>query len=692
MTPLEAEAHLAAIVQASDDAVVSTDRRGRVTSWNAGAERMSGVPAAAVLGRPVGVVVPAAGAGQEHEILERVVTGQVTERLETSWRRPDGVVVRVELTFAPIGAASGVTGVSVVGRDVSARHAAERALRASSERLRLVVETSPDPFVAMDEHGCISGWNRASETTFGWAADEVIGRPLGATLIPERLRGGHEAGHRRVVATGHSALAGRPLELAALHRDGFELPVELTLVPVQVAGRPVFHAFMRDLRPRREAERVEREAQAERLRRAGTDELTGLPNRRRVRELGDEALAAGGGLAVALVDVARFHALNDALGRAAGDQVLRGVAAALGRALPDGAVVGRLEADCFALLLAGPAEEAVAALGDALAAAQAGSITVGDLALAVELVAGVATAPRDGDGAERLLTSAERALRAAKATRSGLERYDEARDGVDPASLPIVTELRDGLERGELVMHFQPQLDLATGRIAGAEALVRWQHPTRGLLAPGAFLPAVEQSGLMRRLTATGLDQALAACRRWLDAGIDMPVSVNLSVLNLLDMDIAHDVARLLARHGVPPGRLRLEITEDTLMADPERSGAVLAGIDAMGVALAIDDFGTGHSSLAYLQRLPVDELKVDRCFVAEMARGANAAIVRAAVELGHALGLRVVVEGVEDEATLAALTGLGADLAQGYLVGRPMPVDALLALVAGDPLPAGAP
>jgi EAL domain-containing protein (putative c-di-GMP-specific phosphodiesterase class I) len=192
------------------------------------------------------------------------------------------------------------------------------------------------------------------------------------------------------------------------------------------------------------------------------------------------------------------------------------------------------------------------------------------------------------------------------------------------------------------------QLDLATGRIVSAEALVRWAHPERGLLLPGAFLPRVEQAGLMRRITTRALDRRSPRAARGATAGLHVPVAVNLSVLNLLDMEIAYEVARLLGRHALSADHLRLEITEDTLMADPERAGAVLAGLDAMGVDLAIDDFGTGHSSLAYLQRLPVEELKIDRCFVGDLDHGANAAIVRATIDLGHALGLRVVAEGVE--------------------------------------------
>jgi PAS domain S-box-containing protein/diguanylate cyclase (GGDEF)-like protein len=799
MSPGQAEAQLAALIGATDDAIVATDAAGRITSFSPGAERLCGVRAQDVVGRRADTVVPVEGAERARELLACVAGGGGPTRLETHWPAPDGRVLRIELALAPIHGTDGIEGVSIVGRDVTARHAAERALRESRERARIVVESAPDPFVAMDEAGRIAGWNAASERMFGWSQEEALGRPLADVVPAHRAR--LEEDRLRVVADGPRPSDGAPLELVARHRDGTSFPVELALVPVRMGGRWVFNGFVRDLRlrdeaerarrrlaaivestgdavlaedaegritswnegaerlfgwpaeevvgrsfelvvppgarsgaremrarvlagehleqveapgrhrdgtplevaltmspvraegrgivgvsviardigPRRRADRAERAAQAERLRRATLDELTGLPSRRGFAEHVEQAVRAGAAATVAVVDVARFHALNDALGRAGGDAVLRAVAAALTAALP-GAVLGRLEADRFAVLLTCGPDAAADVLAEALDLVQAGGVVLDDLTLDVDLAAGYAGVAGDGTGAEELVGRAERALRTAKARRTGLERYDGPRDDVEARAVPFAAELRGALERDELVMHFQPQLDLATGRIVSAEALVRWQHPERGLLLPGAFLPRVEQAGLMRRITIRALDRALAACRAWREGGLRVPVAVNLSVLNLLDMEIAYEVARLLGRHALSADHLRLEITEDTLMADPERAGAVLAGLDAMGVDLAIDDFGTGHSSLAYLQRLPVEELKIDRCFVGELDHGANAAIVRATIDLGHALGLRVVAEGVESAGTLAALTGMGCDLAQGFHIGRPVPADALAA------------
>ncbi len=280
-----------------------------------------------------------------------------------------------------------------------------------------------------------------------------------------------------------------------------------------------------------------------------------------------------------------------------------------------------------------------------------------------------------------LVRRATLALRAAKRERTGHRVYDEGVGDVGPERLALAGELSRAFERGEIGFEYQPQVDLRTGELIGAEALVRWNHPERGLISPGEFLPLIEQGPLVRRLTLTALDQALRAARSWRDAGLAPTVAVNLSVLNLLDLGIAHDVARLLGERGVPPHGLKLEVTEEALMFDPARSTAVLGGLHAMGVALAVDDFGTGYSSLSYLQRLPLDEIKIDRCFIRQIVENPrDAAIVRSVVDLAGHLGLRAVAEGIETPQQQEAVLEAGCEAAQGFLIGRPMPADALLA------------
>jgi EAL domain-containing protein (putative c-di-GMP-specific phosphodiesterase class I) len=285
---------------------------------------------------------------------------------------------------------------------------------------------------------------------------------------------------------------------------------------------------------------------------------------------------------------------------------------------------------------------------------------------------------------QELLRCADIAMYAAKSGREGVHVYVP-----DPSSgtgdrLRTMEELRTALTDGQLEVHLQPQVSLEDGRVVGAEALVRWNHPTRGLLSPADLLPAAEQAGLLRPLTDTVLELALAAAARWYSVR-SVPVSVNLSAANVTDLDLPGKVALALIRHSLPARALTLELVEDTLMADPERGRQVLGELRRLGVRTSIDDYGTGYSSLAYLRHLPADELKLDRSLTADVHCDRRAAaIVRHTVALAHDLGLRLVAEGVEDAPTATALADLGCDVAQGYAVARPMPVDAFLGWLSG--------
>jgi EAL domain-containing protein (putative c-di-GMP-specific phosphodiesterase class I) len=306
--------------------------------------------------------------------------------------------------------------------------------------------------------------------------------------------------------------------------------------------------------------------------------------------------------------------------------------------------------------------------------------TVEGTRLHVGVSIGVATAPVPAATVQELLRCADVAMYAAKSSRDGVRAYvPDPRSGTGDR-LHTMEELRTALEEGgQLLVHLQPQVDLAGGRVVGAEALVRWQHPTRGLLSPADLLPAAEQAGLLRPLADAVLELSLAAAARWWPDR-RVPVSVNLSAADVTDLDLPAKVARALARHGLPPAALTLELVEDTLMADPERGRTVLGELRRLGVRTSIDDYGTGYSSLAYLRHLPADELKLDRSLTLDVDCDPRAAaIIRHTVALAHDLGLTLVAEGVEDAGTQAALAALGCDAAQGYGIARPMPVEAFL-------------
>jgi diguanylate cyclase len=415
---------------------------------------------------------------------------------------------------------------------------------------------------------------------------------------------------------------------------------------------------------------------------ARTDELTGLANRRALLLEGERVLASASArhpAALLLLDLDGFKEVNDSLGHHAGDQLLRQMGPRLQAGLRPGDLLARLGGDEFAVLIPEGGLDEAQARAERLREIVLAPFTVEGVRLHVGVSIGVATAPVPAATVIELLRCADVAMYAAKAGREGVHVYVPDPQGGTGDRLRTMEELRTALESDELVVYLQPQIDLADGRVAGSEALVRWNHPTRGLLSPAQLLPAAEQAGLLRPLTDTVLELALTAAARWWPRRA-VPVSVNLSAANVSDLDLPGKVAQALMRHGLPPEALTLELVEDTLMADPERGRAVLGELRRLGVRTSIDDYGTGYSSLAYLRHLPADELKLDRSLTADVGADSRAAaIVEHTVALAHALGLRLVAEGVEDDATGAVLAALGCDVAQGYAIARPMPVEDFL-------------
>ncbi|HEX4493608.1 MAG TPA: EAL domain-containing protein [Acidimicrobiia bacterium] len=417
---------------------------------------------------------------------------------------------------------------------------------------------------------------------------------------------------------------------------------------------------------------------------AAHDPLTDLVNRARFDELTTEALreveSRRGHVAVLLVDVDRFKDVNDVLGHACGDIVLQELGRRLQDAIP-GATVARLGGDEFAVLL-----RTVTAAPAALDAAQRAlsvfrrPITVDGLPVELDASIGVAVAPAHGTTAAALMQRADIAMYVAKRTHSGAELFAIDQDSSSRTRLTMLGELRHAIETGELVLYYQPQLELRTGAIRGFEALVRWNHPVRGVLAPAEFLPLAEHTGLVRPLTRRVLELAARQSAAWRADGVALPISVNLSASNLHDTELPKLVRLLLEAHRLPNDAFNFEITESTIMHDSVRAVEVVKSLRALGARISIDDFGTGYSSFAYLQQLAVDEIKVDMSFVLEMVDNADdATIVRTTIALGHSLRLEVVAEGVETSEALVMLREMGCDLAQGYWLSRPLPaVEAL--------------
>ncbi|MFZ0161344.1 MAG: EAL domain-containing protein [Kineosporiaceae bacterium] len=564
------------------------------------------------------------------------------------------------------------------------RHRAEQRI---GSRYRALVDQSTDLVMVTDLTGRL--------TYLSPSAERFITGDLGLTECHHLAELVHPHDRDAAPATAAAAVAADDTHTGLFaarlgHADTwrhFELLVrDLTDDPcvggVVVSGRDV----------------TERQAlQRELTRQAMHDSLTGLPNRVLLAERFAQALAGApeGGAGLLLIDLDRFKEINDTLGHPMGDALLTRIGPRLASVLLEGDTVARLGGDEFAVLLpAAGSIDAAMSVAETLRAALTEAFVVDTVELQVEASIGVVVSGVHGDDAATLLQRADVAMYVAKSRGIGVFCYDPDCDDHHPDRLALLGDLRRALDGDELVLHFQPQVSLSTREVCGAEALVRWNHPERGLLAPDAFIPLAEHTGLIGPLTYHVLDLALGQARRWLDAGCPIRISVNLSSRNLLDDALDTRVADLLQHHGVPADLLLLEVTESAIMSEPVRAAEVLNRLHDQGIRISIDDFGAGYTSLAQLNHLPVHELKVDRSFVITMTEDrSNDMIVRSVVDLGHNLGLSTVAEGVETAEALATLTGYGCDVAQGYHLSRPLPIEEFdrwraAAQIAPAPLP----
>jgi diguanylate cyclase (GGDEF)-like protein/PAS domain S-box-containing protein len=414
------------------------------------------------------------------------------------------------------------------------------------------------------------------------------------------------------------------------------------------------------------------------------DPLTGLANRTLFGERIERALEAaqpnGNLVAVMVMDMDRFKEVNDSLGHHAGDELLREVASRLTGALRSSDPIARIGGDEFGILLPSPSGYAdVTAAVERLVDSLEEPIGVEGLPIVVEASIGIALFPDDGADIETLLRAADVAMYTAKEEKAGYAFFDGNTRQLDLARLTLVGELRRALEKRELILHYQPQARLSDGTVGSVEALLRWNHPERGLIPPAEFIPLAQQTGLIRPLTLYVMGEAIRQCREWEHEGHRLSVAVNVSARNLLDIEFPKQVQELLDAWQLDAARLEVEITEDAVLTNPVRTKAILDELAEMGVRLSIDDFGTGYSSLAYLKRLPITQIKIDRSFVMGMATNEDdATIVRSTIDLGRNLGLDVVAEGVEAEAIWKELRALGCTIAQGYYLSRPLPPEEL--------------
>jgi diguanylate cyclase (GGDEF)-like protein len=529
--------------------------------------------------------------------------------------------------------------------------------------LGLLVFTASDIAYALRVAG--NAYEVGTPVDAGWA--------IGLTLIAVWVDGTA----RPDLAPGHPATGGKTLVVpavataAALGVLVMGSRMHVSILAVSLAGATLLLAAMRTQLAFQQLMRM-----SDVHNQARTDELTGLPNRRALYEDVPKRLLAGEGRrALFLLDLDRFKEVNDSLGHDVGDRLLIQVGVRLTEQLRAGDLLARLGGDEFAILLEGCGHAEAAAMAVRLRQVLAEPFTLEGIALQTDVSIGISLFPDQGQDLRVLLRKADMAMYKAKNARNGHRVYTNADDIHGDDRLRTLQELRQALATDELVLHYQPKIDLATGEVHGVEALVRWNHPSRGLLFPDAFLLLVEESGLMPALTWIVLEKALDQAATWRSEGRALTVAVNMSASCLVDADLPGRIGAMIRARGLPRDVLLVEITEEFLMDDRERARTILARLHQDGVRIAVDDFGTGYSSLAYLRDLPIHELKLDKSFVFPMADDVRAAaLVASTIDLAHSLDLRMVAEGVESDLAYAELARYGCDTAQGYLMSRPLP------------------
>jgi diguanylate cyclase (GGDEF)-like protein/PAS domain S-box-containing protein len=555
-------------------------------------------------------------------------------------------------------------------RDITERREAEEALRESEEQFRLIQESALDAIITMNADGEITSWNPQAETIFGWTRDEAVGRPLAETLIPERHRETHKRGLERVIATGEGPILNKRTEVTALDRAGREFPVELAVVPLYRGESVSFCAFVRDISERKKAEETIRHL-------AYHDVLTGLPNRvlfeERLRLALAQARRSRTKVAVMFLDLDRFKLVNDTVGHTGGDQLLQEVAGEFSETIREGDTVARVGGDEFTFLLPGieRAEDATAAAERILQRVRKPR-TVAGQEFRVTTSIGITVFPRDGGTADILMRNADTAMyRAKERGRDNYQLYTPAMKASLQEMLALENDLSHALERNELFVLYQPLVSIDSGSIVGGEALLRWQHPQRGLVGPEEFIPLAEETGLIGPIGEWVLQTACQQAKEWHDSDLSpIRITVNVSARQIEQPGLVRAVADVLADTGLPPQRLQLELTEGAVMRQVDSVTSALAKLRSMGVGISVDDFGTGYSSLGYLKRFPIETIKIDRTFVRDVATDQNdAAIVTTVIAMARGLNLRVVAEGVETEAQLGFLRENKCDEFQGFLV-----------------------
>jgi len=670
---------LSSAVEQAADSILITDRDGVIEYVNPACEVLTGYTRQELLGQSTRLLKSGRHNEQFYRTLwQTIVDGHAFQAVFIN-RKKSGELYYEEKIITPIKDAAGViTHFVAAGRDITERRRAEEV----QSRLAAIIEATTDLVGTVTVDGSYLYLNQAGRTMLEFSVTEpVTGLHISACHTQEAsaviLNEAIPRAIKQGVWSGESAL---------LSRNGREIPVSQVILAHKAPDGSVDYLSMiaRDV--------SERKAQTAALEyQANHDALTALPNRNLLNDRLRQAILAAQrdhhSLALLVLDLDRFKEVNDTLGHHYGDLLLKEVGPRLRAALRESDTVTRLGGDEFAMLLPTADQEGAVMTAQKILHTLTKPFTLDELALDVEASIGVALFPEHGLDAETILRRADVAMYMAKQAGSGYALYASEHDQYSHRRLSLMGELRHAIERQQLFLHYQPTLHLKSGQVVGVEALLRWRHPKYGLVPPDQFIPLAEQTGLIKPVTELVINAALGQCRAWLRKGITLSVSVNLSARSLHDPTFADQIDKRLLEYGIAPRLLEMEITESAIMADPDRAMEILSSLSIMGVRLAIDDFGVGHSSLAYLKKLPVHDIKIDKSFVMNMAEDPDdVMIVRSIIDLGHNQGLKVIAEGVQSQETLDRLRELGCDAAQGYFVSQPIPADEITQWVRASP------
>jgi len=560
--------------------------------------------------------------------------------------------------------------------------------REDEARLRAIIDTALDAVVQMDAEGIIIGWSDQAEKIFGWTAEEAVGRMLQETIIPPQYRDAHIQGLKHFLTSGEGVILNSRVEMLGLHRDGRELPIELSITAINTAGKYEFNGFIRDITSRKESEELI-------WNQANFDTLTGLPNRRmfhdRLAQEIKKSHRAGLKMALMFIDLDRFKEVNDTLGHSMGDILLQEAARRISSCVRETDTVARLGGDEFTVILAelddtGNIERVAESIRQNLTE----PFQLGDEVVYISASIGITLCPDDANDDEELLKNADQAMYVAKSQgRNQASYFTVALQDAAQKRRLLSHDLRGALAANQFMVYFQPIIKLATGRIHKAEALIRWEHPERGMVSPAEFIPLAEETGMITEIGDWIFKETSRWAKRWRDQfAHDFQISVNVSPVQFLSTEQSCEAwGAYLQDIGLAGQGIVIEITEGLLLKAATGVTDKLLQFRDAGIQVAIDDFGTGYSSLAYLKKFDIDYLKIDKSFVDNIETDKNdMALSEAIIVMAHKLGLKVIAEGVATEAQRKLLAHAGCDYAQGYLFSRPVPPEAFEALLRTPP------